>query len=67
MRSLLACALVLGALPAWAQAQRTGLAPIPTYEVHRAGTAPRIDGKLDDASWQVAEAATFVFPWDHQT
>jgi hypothetical protein len=67
MRALLACALVLGATPAWAQAQRTGLAPVPAYQVHRAATAPRIDGKLDDAAWQAAQAATFVFPWDGQT
>lgn len=67
MRTLLACALVFGATPAWAQAQRDGLAPIPTYDVHRAGTAPRIDGKLDDAAWQSAEGVTFVFPWSGQT
>ena len=65
--------LFLSALPLLAQAQapaqprRTGLAPIPTYEVHRARTAPRIDGKLDDAAWAAARPVTFVFPWPDQT
>src|SRR6476646_10283021 len=53
--------------PALAQARRSDLAPIPTYEVHRARIAPRIDGKLDDAAWQAAKPVTFVFPWPDQT
>jgi hypothetical protein len=53
--------------PVLAQAQRANLAPIPTYQVHRAKTAPRIDGKLDDAAWQAAKPVTFVFPWPDQT
>ena len=55
MRIFLTFALILGATPALAQAQRTGLAPLPTYEVHRAGTAPHIDGRLDEAAWQAAK------------
>ncbi len=55
------------AAPALAQAQRSGLAPVPVYEVHRARTAPRIDGELNDATWQVAKPVTFVFPWADQT
>jgi hypothetical protein len=53
--------------PVLAQTQRPDLAPIPTYEVHRAKAAPRIDGQLDDAAWQVAKPVTFVFPWAGQT
>ena len=67
MKGLLAVALILGAPPAMAQAARPGLAPIPTYQVHRAGSAPRIDGHLDDAAWQAAKPVTFVFPWADQT
>lgn len=48
-------------------AQRSNLAPIPSYEVHRAKIAPRIDGKLDDAAWKAAKPVTFVFPWPDQT
>lgn len=55
------------AAPLLAQTQRPGLAPIPTYEVHRAKAAPRIDGQLDDAAWQAAKPVTFVFPWAGQT
>lgn len=55
------------AAPVLAQAQRPGLAPLPTYEVHRTKAAPRIDGQLDDAAWQAAKAVTFVFPWASQT
>ena len=53
--------------PALAQVQRQGLAPLPTYEVHRARIAPRIDGQLDDAAWQAAKPVTFIFPWADQT
>ena len=53
--------------PVVAQAQRPDLAPIPTYEVHRAGSAPRIDGQLDDAAWQAAKPVVFIFPWADQT
>lgn len=53
--------------PVLAQTQRSDLAPIPTYEVHRAQIAPRIDGKLDDAAWQAAKPVVFVFPWPTQT
>jgi hypothetical protein len=67
MRALLVFALVLGTTPVLAQAERGGLAPIPTYEVHRARAAPRIDGFLDDAAWKAARPVTFVFPWADQT
>ena len=67
MRALAALALILGMSPALAQAQRQGLPPIPTYEVHRAKIAPIIDGHLDDAAWRAAKPATFVFPWADQT
>lgn len=67
-------ALFVSALPALvttapvlAQPQRPDLAPIPTYEVHRAKTAPRIDGQLDDTAWQAARPVRFVFPWAEQT
>jgi hypothetical protein len=50
-----------------AQAERSDLAPIPTYEVHRAKIAPIIDGRLDDAAWRAAKPVTFVFPWADQT
>ena len=53
--------------PVLAQAERPNLAPIPTYDVHRAKVAPRIDGDLDDAAWQAAKPVTFVFPWADQT
>ena len=57
-------ALVTGS-PVLAQPERSGLAPIPTYEVHR-GT-PRIDGQLNDAAWKAAKPVVFVFPWADQT
>ncbi|MBA2589392.1 MAG: carbohydrate-binding family 9-like protein [Alphaproteobacteria bacterium] len=60
-----ACLVLMAGAPALAQ--RTNLAPIPTYEVHRAKVAPRIDGKLDDAAWHAAKPVTFVFPWTDQT
>jgi hypothetical protein len=60
-----ACLSLMTAAPTLAQ--RPNLAPIPTYEVHRAKIAPRIDGKLDDAAWQAAKPVTFVFPWTDQT
>jgi hypothetical protein len=53
--------------PVLAQALRPNLAPIPTYEVHRAKIAPIIDGHLNDAAWRAAEPVTFVFPWADQT
>jgi Carbohydrate family 9 binding domain-like len=53
--------------PVQAQAERPDLAPIPTYEVHRAKIAPIIDGHLDDAAWRAAKPVTFVFPWADQT
>lgn len=53
--------------PVQAQALRPDLAPIPTYEVHRAKIAPIIDGHLDDAAWRAAKPVTFVFPWADQT
>lgn len=52
---------------AQAQAQRTDLPPLPTYEVHRTATPPLIDGKVDDAAWQAAKPVTFIFPWPNQT
>jgi hypothetical protein len=58
---------LMPATPVLAQATRPGLAPIPTYEVHRAKVAPRVDGNLDDAAWQAAKPVTFVFPWADQT
>ncbi len=64
---LSAFSALVTAAPASAQAQRPDLAPIPTYEVHRAEVAPRIDGQLDDAAWQTARTVTFVFPWTSQT
>ncbi len=65
--SLSASLALMTATPALAQTERTGLAPIPTYEVHRAKIAPRIDGKIDDAAWQAAKPVVFVFPWADQT
>ena len=62
-----ACLSLMTGASALGQAQRPNLAPIPTYEVHRAKIAPRIDGKLDDAAWQAAKPVTFVFPWTDQT
>jgi hypothetical protein len=53
--------------PVLAQAERPGLAPVPTYQLHRAKIAPRIDGQLDDAAWQAAKPVIFVFPWADQT
>ena len=55
------------ATPALAQAERSNLAPIPTYDVYRAKIAPRIDGRLDDAAWKAAKPVIFVFPWADQT
>ena len=66
MKLLLGLALVLAATPAFAQ-QRTHLPPLPVYEVHRAKTPPRIDGRLDDAAWAAATPVTFIFPWPDQT
>lgn len=66
-KGLLCSACLLLALPAMAQSQRSNLPSIPTYEVHRAKVAPRIDGQLDDAAWKSAQAVTFVFPWTDQT
>ncbi len=48
-----------------------GLGPIddgvPTYVCKRATGAIKIDGKLDEASWEKAEpTAEFVFPWPEQ-
>jgi len=51
----------------FAQELRPNLPPIPTYEVHRTAKPPRIDGHLDDATWQAAKPIVFVFPWDAQT
>ncbi|MCX7280819.1 MAG: carbohydrate-binding family 9-like protein [Alphaproteobacteria bacterium] len=62
-----ACLSLTMVAPALGQVQRHNLAPIPTYEVHRAKISPRIDGKLDDAAWQAAKPVTFVFPWTDQT
>lgn len=53
--------------PAQAQAERRDLAPLPTYEVHRAKVAPIIDGHLDDAAWRAAKPVPFIFPWPEQT
>lgn len=50
-----------------AQDLRSNLAPVPTYEVHRATTRINIDGKGDDAAWTKAAAVEFAFPWDKQT
>src|SRR3954462_7513222 len=58
---------LVAAAPVLAQTQRTDLAPLPTYEVHRTATPPRIDGRVDDAAWQSAKAVTFIFPWPNQT
>ena len=62
-----ACLALMTGAPALAQGQRSNLPSIPTYEVHRAKAAPRIDGKLDDAAWAAAKPVTFVFPWTDQT
>lgn len=73
MVPLLSALLVLGpvapaaAQPAAALAQRPNLSPLPTYEVHRAASAPRIDGQLDDAAWKAARPVVFMFPWPNQT
>ncbi|MBV9549196.1 MAG: carbohydrate-binding family 9-like protein [Alphaproteobacteria bacterium] len=70
---LAALPAVLPAPPAWAQgqtpalAERSNLPPIPSYEVHRAKTAPSIDGRLDDTAWADARPVTFIFPWENQT
>lgn len=65
--SLSASLALMTATSVLAQTERTGLAPVPAYEVHRAKIAPRIDGKLDDAAWQTAKPVVFVFPWADQT
>jgi hypothetical protein len=57
----------MAAGPVWAQTERPNLDPVPTYEVHRAKIAPRIDGNLDDAVWRAAKPVVFVFPWADQT
>ena len=62
-----ACLVLMAGAPALAQGQRSNLPSIPTYEVHRAKAAPRIDGKLDDAAWAAAKPVMFVFPWIDQT
>jgi hypothetical protein len=64
---LSACLALIIVTPVQAQAERPDLAPIPTYEVHRAKIAPIIDGRLDDAAWRAAKPVTFVFPWADQT
>jgi hypothetical protein len=63
----LTCLAQMIVTPVQAQAERPDLAPIPTYEVHRAKVAPIIDGHLDDAAWRAAKPVTFVFPWPEQT
>src|SRR5215203_5856656 len=46
----------------------TRSAPIPRYDVKRAGSPVTIDGKLDDAAWAgAAPAVTLQFLWDSQT
>ena len=37
---------------------------LPTYTIHRAGTAITIDGRLDEPAWVGApDVGAFVFPW----
>ncbi len=43
------------------------LPEIPVYRAQRARQAPVIDGNLDDASWQSAPRADFLFPWASQS
>jgi len=56
--------LLLMAVTLAAQTRDPG--PLPRYEVKRASTAIRVDGKLDDAAWKAVYAATLKFPWDQQ-
>ena len=57
--------LLLMAVALSAQTRDPG--PLPRYEVKRASTAIRADGKLDEAAWKAASAVTLQFPWDQQT
>lgn len=50
-----------------AQERPGSLPPIPKLEVRRTARPLVIDGKLDDAAWQKAEAVVFQFPWPKQT
>lgn len=64
MRRLLFFALLAGA--AWAQS-RTGLGPVPSYQVRRASAPVVVDGKLNDAAWKNAGILELQFPWSEQT
>lgn len=39
---------------------------IPKLEIRRATTPIRIDGRVDEAAWKLAEAVVFQFPWQQQ-
>lgn len=50
-----------------AQELRPDLAPVPSYEVHRASSPIVMDGRADDAAWRKAAPVVFQFPWEQQT
>jgi hypothetical protein len=63
MRTLVIVALLAGATLPFA-----GQSAIPRYEVKRAPSPPRIDGKLDDAVWtQASPPIVLQFLWESQT
>ena len=64
MRTLLPALLLISS--AGAQSKRE-LAPVPSYQVHRAPRPIVVDGKLDDAAWKKADTIEFQFPWSTQT
>ena len=45
----------------------TAQAPVPRYEVKRAGARLTIDGTLDEAAWTAAPVAVLQFLWESQT
>ena len=65
MAAVIAIASLAAQTPAPAA---TTAAPIPRYDVKRAGSPLTIDGKLDDAAWAGASPpVTLQFLWDSQT
>jgi hypothetical protein len=58
---------VLSAMCFGAEALRTSLPAIPSYNVKRATSPIVVDGKLDDAAWKSAATLNFQFPWKNQT
>ncbi len=64
MKQLFCC---LTLLPAALFAQPPSTPQRPRFEVKRAASPIRIDGRLDDKAWQNAQSIVFIFPWDFQT